>query len=68
MERNIAVIGGGHWGKNLVRNFAELGALHTIYDSSPEVLSRFKNLYPELSQGQIEEVVAAISDYASRSS
>jgi UDP-2-acetamido-3-amino-2,3-dideoxy-glucuronate N-acetyltransferase len=28
--KNIAVIGGGYWGKNLVRNFANLGALHTI--------------------------------------
>jgi UDP-2-acetamido-3-amino-2,3-dideoxy-glucuronate N-acetyltransferase len=26
----IAVIGAGHWGKNLIRNLYELGALHTI--------------------------------------
>jgi len=30
---NIAVIGVGYWGKNLVRNFAQLGVLHTICDS-----------------------------------
>lgn len=30
---NIAVIGTGYWGKNLVRNFAEIGALHTICDT-----------------------------------
>ena len=47
MDRNIAVIGGGHWGKNLVRNFAELGTLHTICDSSPEALSQFETLYPD---------------------
>ena len=29
---SIAVIGGGYWGKNLVRNFHALGALHTICD------------------------------------
>lgn len=28
----IAVIGCGYWGKNLVRNFAELGALGAIFD------------------------------------
>jgi UDP-2-acetamido-3-amino-2,3-dideoxy-glucuronate N-acetyltransferase len=50
MERNIAVIGCGHWGKNLVRNFAELGALHTICDSSPETLKRFENLYPNINR------------------
>lgn len=50
MNRNVAVIGCGHWGKNLVRNFAELGALHTICDSSPETLGRFDNLYPDVSR------------------
>jgi len=29
----VAVIGAGYWGKNLVRNFAELGALAAICDS-----------------------------------
>lgn len=28
----VAVIGCGYWGKNLVRNFRELGALHTVCD------------------------------------
>jgi len=31
-EKNIAVAGCGHWGKNLVRNFAELGVLRSICD------------------------------------
>ncbi len=44
---NIAVIGTGYWGKNLVRNFSELGVLHTICDSNPSTLSTFKNKYPE---------------------
>jgi UDP-2-acetamido-3-amino-2,3-dideoxy-glucuronate N-acetyltransferase len=30
--KNIAVVGGGYWGKNLVRNFTWLGALHDICD------------------------------------
>jgi UDP-2-acetamido-3-amino-2,3-dideoxy-glucuronate N-acetyltransferase len=46
MDRNIAVVGCGYWGKNLVRNFAELGALRTICDSNYEVLSKLAPLYP----------------------
>jgi len=46
MNRNIAVIGCGYWGKNLVRNFAELGALHTVCDADPERVQHFKSLYP----------------------
>jgi len=48
MDKNIAVIGCGYWGKNLVRNFAELGALHTICDSNPEVLNGLGALYPDI--------------------
>jgi len=59
MDRNIAVIGCGYWGKNLVRNFAELGALHTICDSSPEVLSKIGAFYPNVSkETNIDAVLA----------
>ncbi len=44
VPKNIAVIGCGYWGQNLVRNFAELGALHTICDSNPQTLNRFEQL------------------------
>ena len=40
---NIAVVGSGYWGKNLVRNFNELGALHTICDNNPETLQLLDN-------------------------
>lgn len=36
----IAQIGAGHWGKNLARNFAELGALAAIVDGHPETAAR----------------------------
>ncbi len=49
MDRNIAVVGCGYWGKNLVRNFAELGALHTICDADSKVLGQFSARYPETS-------------------
>ena len=32
-------MGCGYWGKNLVRNFAELGALAGIADANPEAAS-----------------------------
>jgi predicted dehydrogenase len=34
MGRNIVVIGCGYWGKNLVRNFNQLGALRMVCDES----------------------------------
>jgi len=48
VNRNIAVVGCGYWGKNLVRNFAELGALHTICDSNSEILSKLAAIYPNV--------------------
>ncbi|MGM0681041.1 MAG: Gfo/Idh/MocA family protein, partial [Thermodesulfobacteriota bacterium] len=47
MTKKIAVIGSGYWGKNLVRNFHALGALHTICDSNPDTLASFADKYPE---------------------
>jgi len=32
----VAVVGCGAWGKNLIRNFAELGALEAVCDIDPE--------------------------------
>ena len=37
MKKNIAVIGCGHWGKNLVRNFAELGSLAAVCDPNAKL-------------------------------
>ena len=48
MSKDIAVIGCGYWGKNLVRNFAELGALHTICDSNTEALQALKSSYHDI--------------------
>jgi UDP-2-acetamido-3-amino-2,3-dideoxy-glucuronate N-acetyltransferase len=70
VNRNIAVVGCGYWGKNLIRNFAELGALHTICDSNSDVLSKFASIYPNvkgetnldavLTDKEIEGVVIAL--------
>ncbi|MDR4498203.1 MAG: Gfo/Idh/MocA family oxidoreductase [Candidatus Scalindua sp.] len=48
MERNIAVVGVGYWGKNLVRDFYELGALHTICDVNQELGTQFKSQFSEI--------------------
>lgn len=45
MKKNIAVVGCGHWGKNLVRNFAELGCLYSICDPNAELARTFAELY-----------------------
>ncbi len=50
---SIAVIGSGYWGKNLVRNYYELGALKLICDKSETVLAEFKKQY-----GQVETCLA----------
>ncbi len=52
----IAVVGAGYWGKNLVRNFNELGVLKTICDGSPDIQKQMRGAYPEIA------VVADIED------
>lgn len=41
----IAVVGAGYWGKNLVRNFYELGALNTICDTNELIEESYKQKY-----------------------
>ena len=53
MERTIAVVGAGYWGKNLVRNFSELGALHTVCDRDAANLAALK----------LPAEVAVVEDY-----
>ena len=44
-KKNIAVIGAGYWGKNLIRVFSELGVLHTVCDSNKESADSFAVKY-----------------------
>ena len=58
VSKNIAVIGCGYWGQNLVRNFARLGALHTTCDNNPQNLSRLEQLYvPIKKETEFERVL-----------
>ena len=45
MKKNIAVIGCGHWGKNLVRNFSELGALAAVCDPNDQLAQFYAEQY-----------------------
>ena len=46
--KNVAVIGCGIWGKNIVRNFYNLNALHTVCDLDDENIKKLKELYPDV--------------------
>jgi UDP-2-acetamido-3-amino-2,3-dideoxy-glucuronate N-acetyltransferase len=48
-SKNIAVIGTGYWGKNLVRNFHNLEALHTVCDIDATVVGGFCDTYTGIS-------------------
>jgi UDP-2-acetamido-3-amino-2,3-dideoxy-glucuronate N-acetyltransferase len=58
--KNIAVIGSGYWGKNLVRNFHEIGALKLICDKNETVLESFKKQYSDI------ETCIALNDILKR--
>lgn len=49
---STAVVGSGYWGKNLVRNFHELGSLAAICDKDPRVLTQFEDTYKGISTCQ----------------
>ena len=48
MTRNLGLIGGGYWGKNLIREFNSINALHTICDINEEALKKYNKLYPNV--------------------
>jgi UDP-2-acetamido-3-amino-2,3-dideoxy-glucuronate N-acetyltransferase len=47
MTPRVAVIGAGQWGRNLMRNFAALGALAAAYDENTAALARELTAYPQ---------------------
>jgi len=57
---NVAVIGTGYWGKNLVRNYAELGALKLICDKSETLLAQLRKGNPQI------ETCLALNDVLGR--
>lgn len=59
-QPSVAVIGSGYWGKNLVRNYYQLGALQLLCDKNDTLLSSFQESYPGL------ETCVALNDALSR--
>jgi len=47
-EARVAVVGVGYWGKNLVRNFYELGALASMCDPAQSVEENYSRTYPDV--------------------
>lgn len=59
----VGLIGCGYWGKNLLRNFRELGALGLICEPSPQHQSVARELAPEVPLvGSFEEALASPID------
>lgn len=57
----ISVIGCGYWGKNLVRNFAELGVLHSVCDANQELANQAAKTY-DVQSLSIEELLKSNCD------
>jgi predicted dehydrogenase/acetyltransferase-like isoleucine patch superfamily enzyme len=62
----ISVIGCGYWGKNLVRNFAEIGALYSVCDVNAAVAEKISQTYTvpaytidEILKGDADGIVIA---------
>ncbi|MDR2422748.1 MAG: Gfo/Idh/MocA family oxidoreductase, partial [Deltaproteobacteria bacterium] len=54
----VAVIGTGYWGRNLVRNFYQLGALKTVADSNRDILASIRQEFPGLTGAEsLEEAL-----------
>ena len=59
---NIACIGAGYWGKNLIRNFHQLGVLHSICDGNQATLSHFSEQYSDIRVYSDVSEVLSVSD------
>lgn len=55
---NIAVIGCGYWGKNVVRTFHSLGALRSVCDVRSQVLEDVRTKYGVQTNSSMGEVLA----------
>ena len=56
MKKHIAVVGCGHWGKHLVRNFSELGALCSISDPNSEIVDQYVSQY-NIKKSSFSEII-----------
>jgi len=55
-NKNIACIGGGYWGKNLIRNMYELGMLSVVCELDASTREQLKAKYPGVSfTGRVDQ-------------
>jgi len=58
MNKCVAVVGCGLWGRNIVRNFYNLNALNTVCDLDKDNLKMIEELYPDIeTTGDFESVL-----------
>ena len=48
MTRTLGLIGGGYWGKNLIREFNEINFLHTVCEINLNAINEYRKQYPHL--------------------
>ena len=58
----IGVIGAGNWGKNLVKNFANLGVLAAVADSVEENLNWVAENFPEVQRYETSDELIACAN------
>ena len=59
MEKCVAVVGCGLWGRNIVRNFYNLNALHSVCDLDKENLKMINELYSDVyTTDNFDEIIA----------
>ena len=46
MSKNIALIGAGYWGKNLLRNLYELGVLNSVCEVNEDIINQRRKDFP----------------------
>jgi UDP-2-acetamido-3-amino-2,3-dideoxy-glucuronate N-acetyltransferase len=57
ISTQVAVVGSGYWGKNLVRNFHELGVLEYVCDVSDEALKEVQARYEVKTTCSIDKIL-----------
>lgn len=62
MDKNIALIGAGNWGKNHLRNLNNMGALHSVLELSEEVINLRKPEFGNVTFTQNEKDILSNSD------
>ncbi len=58
MCKNMALIGAGYWGKNHLRNLANLGVLHSVLEVDDKIVKERSNDHPDINYVKDENKIA----------